>query len=116
MRAVTLALLGACAVGPETEVSVPPSIGGGAEPGFGVDVGGPGAEVTWHRDIRPLVETHCLGCHAEGGIAPFTLTHDPDEWENASAWWAPAAVRAVEAGTMPPWPASDDCHPIEGSR
>ena len=29
--------------------------------------------VTWHQDVAPLVSESCVGCHADGGIAPFHL-------------------------------------------
>ncbi len=33
---------------------------------------GPGP-VTYARDVQPLVQSRCQGCHREGGIAPFAL-------------------------------------------
>ena len=33
----------------------------------------PAAVPTWHRDIAPMFERSCSGCHQAGGIAPFTL-------------------------------------------
>ena len=42
---------------------------------------GPGAgtmagpePLTYARDVQPIVEKSCTGCHREGGIAPFALT------------------------------------------
>lgn len=81
--------------------------------------GGPSdpADVTWHRDLRPIVERSCLvGCHEAGGIGPFSLEDDPAEWARGRPAWAPLVVDAVTTGAMPPWHASDDCHPIVGSR
>ncbi len=31
------------------------------------------AAPTWHTDIRPIVESHCLDCHKKGGVAPIEL-------------------------------------------
>jgi hypothetical protein len=66
---------------------------------------------TYHGAVRGLLEENCVSCHATERIAPFVL----DTAESAIAN-GPAAVAAVESGRMPPWPASDDCHPLIGSR
>lgn len=63
--------------------------------------------MTYHRDIRALVETNCVSCHTEGGIAPFTL----ESWEDVEPR-APLMAAAVAARRMPPWPAADDCHDL----
>ncbi|PRP94051.1 hypothetical protein ENSA5_41630 [Enhygromyxa salina] len=62
----------------------------------------------WHEDIAPLVYTNCVGCHAEGGIAPFAL----ETYEQASVWGA-LASDAVNEGVMPPWGAieTEECQP-----
>lgn len=28
---------------------------------------------TWHGNVAPIVEAHCLDCHKKGGVAPFEL-------------------------------------------
>jgi len=53
---------------------------------------------TWHRDVAPLVARHCGGCHAPGGLAPFSL-HD---FESARPH-AAAIKAATQSGDMPPW-------------
>lgn len=64
----------------------------------------PAAVPTWHRDIAPMFERSCSGCHQAGGIAPFTLDTLADVKKLG------AAVRsAVEAKRMPPFLAADDC-------
>lgn len=73
-------------------------------------------EVTWHADVRPIVERSCLDCHVEGGLAPIDLSWDPADWADGAPGWAGAVVAAVEAQRMPPWPASTDCQPIAHSR
>lgn len=67
--------------------------------------GGAGsAGLTYYRDVKPLIDVKCAGCHTEGGIAPFPLT----TYEEVSAQRA-AVQSAVTAGTMPPWPPNDSC-------
>src|SRR5687768_165353 len=78
---------------------------GGAAP----DAAAP--RVTWYQDVAPIMAEHCMGCHREGGIAPFSLT----EYEGAVEV-AAVALLAVEEGVMPPWDAvdADDCAPRHG--
>jgi len=54
--------------------------------------------ITYERDIRPLYEERCIGCHQEGGIGPFRL----DLYEDAKAS-AILAKAATQSRTMPPW-------------
>ena len=88
--------------------------GGG---GGGDDSGGGGGgetittDLTWHADIRPVVEESCSGCHSASGegIGGFSLETYGDFQP-----WSMAARAAVEARTMPPFLASDDCAEYEG--
>lgn len=66
---------------------------------------------TYYRDIKPLMERYCTGCHRAGDIAPFTLT-DYD----AVMSHAPLVKNAVEAGRMPPWLPSSTGMPLRYSR
>jgi hypothetical protein len=69
---------------------------------------GPVARATWYQDVGPIVAEHCMGCHQEGGIAPFSLTTYADAFELADRMFD-----AVEIGLMPPWDAEEasDCAP-----
>ncbi len=58
--------------------------------------------VTWHQDVAPLVSESCVGCHADGGIAPFSLTS-----YEAAAPFAGMMADATELGSMPPFLAQD---------
>ena len=49
-------------------------------------------EPTYHRDIKPLMEDHCTGCHADEAIAPFSL----DDYDDV-ADVAPIALAAMHA-------------------
>jgi hypothetical protein len=75
----------------------------------------PTTPVTWHTDIRPIVEQRCATCHQPGGVGPTDFT-DTSDWEGGPATWAAAASAAVASGAMPPWMPSDDCHAIEDDR
>ncbi|WP_437812665.1 hypothetical protein [Sorangium sp. So ce1078] len=63
---------------------------------------------TFHRDIEPLLQKSCLGCHAQGGTAPVSLA----SYESAKAL-APIIAEETEARRMPPWGAlpTDECAP-----
>jgi mono/diheme cytochrome c family protein len=64
----------------------------------------PVVPATWHKDIAPLVQQKCGGCHVDGGAAPFPLQTYPQAFESRRA------IRAsVKARLMPPWPASSEC-------
>lgn len=66
---------------------------------------------TWFADVAPILAEHCMGCHKDGGIAPFVLT-DYD----AAAPIAPQLLAAIEDGVMPPFDARarPDCTPRHG--
>jgi hypothetical protein len=91
------------------------SCGGGNEDEGSARGAGGGASVrrsvTYHRDLRPVIESSCFPCHAENGIAPFSLT----SYEELR-YQIPIVVDAVSSGHMPPWSANDDCHPLADSR
>jgi hypothetical protein len=74
------------------------------------ETGSETAGLTWYRDVEPIVQAHCNGCHVAGGIGPFVL-----DAANASGL-APAMAAAVTARTMPPWPPGPDGLPIAGER
>lgn len=73
----------------------------------------PGASPGYHTDVAPILARSCVGCHTDGGAGPFPL----DDHESAAAY-AGAMVSAVEAGTMPPFYATEteDCAPPAGWR
>jgi hypothetical protein len=66
------------------------------------------AAVTFHKDIEPLLQQHCLICHSDGNIAPFPLlTYDEARVR------APTMAAQTAAHTMPPWGArtTSECQP-----
>jgi hypothetical protein len=70
-------------------------------------------ETTYWQHVAPIYYESCVGCHREGGIAPFPL----DDYESA-ATWASASMLAIETGAMPPWLVTDDgtCNSWQHSR
>lgn len=55
------------------------------------------APTTWSEHVAPIVFDHCVSCHREGGIAPFSLTTYAQARDRA----VPMAF-ATAARTMPP--------------
>jgi hypothetical protein len=53
---------------------------------------------TYYRDVQPILDKNCLGCHIEGGIAPFAL-ENPEQVVK----YARATQFAVQNKKMPPW-------------
>jgi len=62
-----------------------------------------GQEVTYLKDIAPFLNDHCVKCHSDGGVAPFSLM----TYENAKTF-AELAVSRIEARIMPPGIALSD--------
>jgi hypothetical protein len=66
---------------------------------------------SYYRDIKPLVDSKCAGCHQEGGVGPFPLT----TFEEVSSR-KDIALYAVESRSMPPWPPAQDCADLNHDR
>ncbi len=56
------------------------------------------ADVTYTRDIAPIVQTRCLNCHRDGQVAPFPLAN-----YEQTAKRARQIVRVTQDRIMPPW-------------
>jgi hypothetical protein len=56
--------------------------------------------VTFHKDVLPILQQHCQGCHRPGNIAPMSLL----TYQSARPW-AKAMKAAVLSRKMPPWSA-----------
>ena len=69
------------------------------------------AGVTYHKQVRPVVEVRCNGCHVSGGIAPLDFT----DFE-ALPFMAPLMTGAVRNGDMPPWMMDPDCRDVRDHR
>ena len=53
---------------------------------------------TYFKDVRPILQGRCAGCHRIGEIAPFKLTTYADAFKHRREM-----ARAVKARLMPPW-------------
>lgn len=60
----------------KTDAGVEPELDAGpVKPDASVDQ--PTTSLTYHTDMLPLFETHCLPCHDAGGAGPFSIRHYP---------------------------------------
>ena len=62
--------------------------------------------VTYQNRIAAIMDKHCIECHREGEIGPFSLTNYDDV-----AAWSETIGEVIEQGRMPPWHAN----PAHGS-
>lgn len=64
--------------------------------------GGEFEDVTYSRDIAPILQQSCVNCHRSNGVAPMALTSYQDVRRYASRIARRTAIRD-RMGTMPPW-------------
>ena len=60
---------------------------------------GQAADVTFARDVAPILNENCVECHRPGSVAPMSLL----TYEDARPW-AELIKYNVEGRIMPPWP------------
>jgi hypothetical protein len=56
------------------------------------------AQVTFHKDVLPILQKNCQSCHRPGQVAPMSLLTFRD-----TRPWARAMKTKVESRQMPPW-------------
>jgi hypothetical protein len=56
------------------------------------------SQVTFHKDVLPILQKDCQSCHRPGQIAPMAFL----TYENVRPW-AKAIKAAVVTRKMPPW-------------
>ena len=64
---------------------------------------GPAREVTFSRDVAPILYANCAYCHRPGEVAPFSLLSYRD-----ARPWAQSIKRQVAQRRMPPWNADPE--------
>jgi peroxiredoxin len=55
-------------------------------------------DVTYYRDVVPILQKHCQSCHRTGDVGPFPL----ETYKHAVKWSADI-VHYTQAKEMPPW-------------
>ena len=55
-------------------------------------------QVTFHKDVLPILQKNCQECHRPGEVAPMSLLTYDD-----ARPWAKAIKAAVVTQKMPPW-------------
>src|SRR5262249_35809197 len=55
-------------------------------------------EVTYHRDVLPILQNHCQGCHRPGEVGPFSLMT-----YRQAVNWAGDIKDFTQRRVMPPW-------------
>src|SRR5579871_1928977 len=58
----------------------------------------PGSQVTFSKDVLPILQKNCQECHRPGEIAPMSLLSYQD-----ARPWAKSIKAAVKSEKMPPW-------------
>jgi mono/diheme cytochrome c family protein len=56
------------------------------------------AQLTWAREIAPILYANCTTCHHPGGAGPFSLLTYADAQR-----WGKQVVQVTESRYMPPW-------------
>src|SRR5689334_17906019 len=69
---------------------------------FGVQAQAAAPDVTFTKDVLPILQKNCQSCHRPGEVAPFSLL----SYQEARPY-AKAIKNAVAAHQMPPWFADD---------
>ena len=58
--------------------------------------------VTFHKDIEPILQRSCQGCHRVGGVGPMPLVNYEQVAPYAGLIEYKTSIRD-RAGAMPPW-------------
>lgn len=69
------------------------------------------AQVTFTKDIAPIIYNNCTTCHRPGEIGPFSMTN-----YNEIAPWAPMIKYVTSIHYMPPWKADPTYSRFQGER
>jgi hypothetical protein len=66
---------------------------------------------TYSRDVAPILQARCQGCHRPGQIGPMSLR----TFDEARPW-AKSIAKQVSLREMPPWFAHPDSRPMKGDQ
>ena len=66
--------------------------------------------VTYYRDVKPIVDMHCVRCHNSSGLGDGDFTN-----ADAVADLAGLMLNAIDDGRMPPPVSDPECRDYEGS-
>ncbi len=69
------------------------------------------ASVTYANQVVRVLNQHCVECHRDGEIGPFSLT----DYEEVRGW-AEMMVEVIDNNRMPPWHASQNHLPLVNAR
>lgn len=73
--------------------------------------GPPAASISFHKDVLPILQKNCQGCHRPGQMGPMSfLTYE------GTRPWAKAMKAAVLTKKMPPWSADERYGPYLNDR
>jgi hypothetical protein len=64
----------------------------------GTPISYPRVEVSYTRDIVPILQTKCVSCHVDGGLGPFAMNN-----YRKVHGWADMIRETVRTKRMPPW-------------
>lgn len=67
--------------------------------------------VTWHNRVSRIIDRNCTECHRDGEAGPFPLVTRKDVLAQREM-----IATVVEARSMPPWFAAEDCGPFATDR
>jgi peroxiredoxin/mono/diheme cytochrome c family protein len=59
-------------------------------------------KITYHRDVQPILQKHCQGCHRPGEVGPFSLMT-----YKQAVNWAQDIKDYTQRREMPPWKVSE---------
>src|SRR5262245_6133067 len=71
----------------------------------------PTGDVTYTRDVAPILFTNCAPCHRPGQVAPFPLLSYDDARKKATD-----IAEVTASRQMPPWLPEAGAHPLQGER
>jgi len=71
----------------------------------------PSTDLTFGKDIAPILYENCTSCHRSGGAAPFSLTTYQQTNRKKNT-----ILDVTQSGLMPPWPADRNYSHFLGER